>query len=333
MNGSTEKQSSWSRLVFNLLKITSCGAAIAAIAFGIAVFGSPSGVSESHADLVWFSSFERSNSDRFESALQRLGHDEPKSYTLNGNRVYFSATTSLKTPEELLYDYQEEFRRQGLNDRVYGAIRPHEESDRTLTGLTGGLVPMAISSERVLLGGMVTTNHARDAEALLQNAADAAEVSELFRGHRYVEIIRTPDRRHSSIVATWSDEDFDYGAMKPGNESARSDFDPEVPSCPGCTRLTRFAEDGHGSGRVDMAFAGPQGPYETLDFYRHAMAQRGWALSEIGSHMDHLEDLFDMELEEGVALTLVRDGQELVLVSTPDPATGHTLTVASRSGR
>ena len=333
MNGNAERQSSWPRLLVNLGKLTACGAAVAAIAFGIAVWGSPAGVSESHADLMWFGSFERSNTDRFESSLQRLGHEEPQSYRLNGNQVYFSSATSLKTPQELLLDYQEEFRRQGLNDRVYGAIRPHEESERTLTGLTGGLVPLAISAERVLLGGMVTTNNARDAEGLLENFAGAAEASALFRGHRYIEIIRTPDRRHSSIVATWSDESFDYGAMKPGAEGARADFDPEVPACPGCTRVTRFAEEGHGVGRVDMAFVGPQGPYETLEFYRYAMAQRGWVNSEVGSHMETLEDLFDMELEEGVALTLVRDGQELVLFSTRDPASGHTLTVASRAGR
>ncbi len=333
MNGSAEKQSPLGRHLLNVGKIAGAGAIVATIAFAIAVVGTDGPVSESHADLTWLSPFERSNTDRFEAALDRLGHSEPKEYDLNGNRVYFSTAISRKTPESLLLDYQEEFRRQGLNDRLYREVMTGQARETTEAGLTGSVVPLAISRDRVILAAAIPANHADDAQGLAENFQAAADPTELFRGHRFIEIVRRPDSRHTSIVATWSDEDFDLGAMEPEADSMRGSFDVEVPACPGCVRLTRFAESGHGTGRVDMAFMGPQGIDETLRFYQQAMASRGWQPTDLGATMGAIQEHFDTQTPTGDSLHFSRGSQELSLIFTPDPRTGQTMTVASRNGR
>lgn len=330
MSESLARQSSLRRLLRNALKLAICGASIFAIAFIIAVVGTKEPIQTSHADLTWLSPFERSKTERFETALTRLGHNEPARFNLNGNTVFFSHNTSRKQPRQVAAEYQEEFVRQKLNKQVFTRLDAQNEDDRNFTALTGGLVPLAITNERIVLGGVVARNNASTPEELLQNMASRDGVTDLFRAHRYIEISRPKNSRHTSIVATWSDEAFELERMNPASRAASGAFDPIVPSCPGCTRLTRFADENPGTAeRVEIAFTGPQTLEETRYFYQQTMAREGWRPAGFNADLSRVEQLVDIERPEGNSLVFSRDGIELMLSFLPDPRTGQTLTLAT----
>lgn len=330
MSALPKRQSS---VLVTSVKLALCGTVIFAIAFAFAVMGTDGDVSESHADITWLSPFERSNTESFNQALSRLGHDEPRRYDLNGNTVYFSTNTTHKMPLQVMVEYQEEFVRQGLNERIFVHLSDAERDERTTTALMGGLAPLAISDDYVVLAGVVTANGARDSAELLQNYADAEDRGDLFRAHRYIEISRGADSRHTSIVSSWSDEDFDYRRMIPGSDAQGQAFDSSVPACPGCTRLTRFADDDpRVTGQVDLAFIGPRSAEDTRAYYHRTLSQDGWQRQESTNTIAAIEDFFGVDAPEGQSDQFHRDGQQLTLIYLPDYRTGETLTLASRTG-
>ncbi len=332
MSASSEKQSSPSPIARTALKLGICGAVIFAIGFSIAVVGTSGTVSVSHADVAWFSPFERTNSERFETSLDKLGHDEPRRFNLNGNTVFFSTATSRKMPRQLMAEYQEEFRRQGLNDQIYVDLSAEQADARTFTSLTGGLVPLEIRDDQIVLGGVLTANKASTPQELMKNMMEADNPDDLFRAHRYIEITRSPDRRHTSIVSSWSDEAFDYSRMRPGSRAEGQIYDHVVPPCPGCTRLTRFADDNPAEAdRVDLAFLGPRSIDETRDFYYRTLVGDGWVFDEVAARMEKLEEFIDLEVPLGEAMTFQRGNQQLTLIVMPDPRSGQTMTLATHT--
>lgn len=317
-----------------LAKVGLCAVLIAAIGLAIGILGTDGTVNESHADIAWLGSFERSNTDRMLTALDRLGHEEPARFNLNGNTIFFSDHTSRKTPRELMLEYQEEFRRQGLNDRVYHSMKSDEEDARNFTGLTGGLVPIAVSDNQVILAGVVTANRAKDSQGLIENVQNAQDYDKLFRGHRYIEMTRSHDSRHTSIVASFSDEAFEYERMTPGSTAAGQVYDEVVPPCPGCTRLTRFADDNPRTAeRVDIAFIGPRTLDETRSFYVQTLFQQGWRPLGIDTSLREMEAHFEIPRPTGEALILSRGSKELTLAFLPDFETGETITFGTYTGR
>ena len=331
MNGSEDDTGS---LLWTGVKLLGCGALIAAIGFAIAVLGTSGTVAESHADVAWLSPFERSNTERFDTALEHLGHDEAQRFNLNGNTVYFSSNTSRKSPRQVMAEYQEEFRNQGLNDRIYVDLADEDAIHRAKTALTGGLVPFAISGEKIALRGVVTANNARSNEELAEAHRHADSLDELFRAHRFIEITRPSNSQNTSIIATWSDETFDFERMIPGSHATGQAFDATVPSCPGCTRLTRFADDNpNSSHRATLSFIGPRSLEETRTFYLRALAQDGWSRRDIDKPLHKLQDKFGIAIDtQGTTDVFHRRGEQLTLSFTPDEQTGQTLTLASHTG-
>lgn len=313
------------------LKLAGCGALIAAIGFAIAVVGTSGEVTESHADIAWLSSFDRSNTERFDTALDHLGHPAPSRYDLNGNAVYFSAHTSRKRPHQVMAEYQEEFRRQGLNDRVYVDLDEQDRPDRLRTALTGGIVPFAITPERIAMRGVVTANEASNADELAQLHRVADNRHEAFRAHRYIEISRPADRRHTSIVATWSDESFDFEKMLPHARTGGQSFDATIPPCPRCTRVGRFADDERrtGQGRVQLSFLGPDTVDATRQFYARTLGSDGWQRQPLDGDLRTVERTLGISMADGNTDRYRRDRQELMLTFSTDDRTGQTLTVAS----
>lgn len=330
MSENKPRQSPSRQVLRNALKLTLCGASVFAIAFAIAIVGTKEPIQTSHADLTWFSPFERSKTARFEAALNRLGHTEPARYDVNGNTVFFSHTTSRKRPQQLMAEYQEEFARQKLNKKVFTKLDADTEEERNFTALTGGLVPLAISEERIVLGGVVTKNDASTREKLFENLAARKGLNDLFRAHRYIEISRPKSSRHTSVVATWSDEAFDLDRMTPGSRAADLSFDPTVPACPGCTRLVRFADENPGAAeRVEIAFTGPQTRQETRQYYQRVLSRDGWQPGGFDPDLRPVDKVVDFDRPEGESLVFTRDGIELMLSFLPDPRTGQTLTLAT----
>ena len=327
MNGSENAGTS---LWWTGAKLLGCGFLIATIGFVITTFDLSGDISESQADISWLSPFERSNTDRFGEALENMGHRDAERYELNGNTVYFSTTTSRKQPAQLMAEYQEEFRRQGLNDRIYVDLDADEQDDRTETALTGGLIPLAMTDDFVALGGVITANKASDSSELVENYSDSDDKHDLFRAHRYVEISRQADSRHTSVVASWSDEDFDHRKMIAGDDSAQG-YDTVVPPCPGCTRLSRFAEDDPNlGGRVDMSFIGPASIERTRAFYAQALAQAGWQRESLNQEFHDLQQWFHIDLPDGETDLFRRGDDELKLTYRTDQPTGETITMASQ---
>lgn len=318
-------------LVWAGLKLAICGATICAIAFAITVFDLSVEVPELHADIVWFGADERSNTEQFEGALEEMGHDSPRRYDLEGNAVFFSTNTSRKSLDQLMVEYQERFRLKGLNDDIYDDV-PHDQFAGTEEALTGGIIPLVVEPNRVVLGGAITRNRAEDGADLIENFADAETPDELLRGHRYIEMTRPDDRRHTSIVATWSDESFDHSTMLFGSDSERRPVDTEVPACPGCVRVSRFADDAPAQGdHVEVSYTSPASVDEVARFYARALRSRGWsptlpeALRELSTG-DHRVDrrVDNTELYR-------RDDAFLLIGFGTDPETGHTLVTATRS--
>lgn len=319
------------RTIWNSLKISGCALSVAAIAWGVGVFTPQGEVASSHADTAWLSPFKRSNTERFNTALEKLGHPEPRRYDLNGNTVYFSTTTSLKTPQELLLDYQDEFVRQGINQDTFTALAPADEEARLLNALQGGLSPIAISPDHIALAGVLTKNRADSPEALRDDYLGTDNPHELFRAHRYIEISRDPDRRHTEVVASWSDEAFDYSRMVPGNDADHQAFDALVPACPGCTRLTRFADENPGTHQVDLTFASPASADTLIHFYDQALPSRGWSLADEGDAIALASEFFELPETGHTRRYTGPDNLGLTLVFQRDARTGHTLVHAARS--
>ncbi len=325
----SSSQTSHNSRLWTASKLAACAAIVATIAVVFSTFGS----SESQADIAWLSSVERSQSERFDAALENLGHDEVERYDLDGNTVYFSAHSSYKRPRQLMVEYQEEFRRQGLNDRVFTGIVDSELEDRIETSLTGGLAPLAVSDHHVTLGGVVTANEAGDADDLRENLDAAEEIHDLFRAHRYIEITRSPDQQRTTVVATWSDDAFDYRRMDPLAGEGDQGYDTIVPSCPGCVRLSRFADDnpGHIDRRV-LSFLGPRSIEDTRRFYAETLAARGWERESMDAALDVIAPLVDLSLPDATTDRYRRGDEELMLTFTTDDRTGESLTFAAYSG-
>lgn len=323
-------QSKWEILLRGSLKIMGCALVITVIAGIIGFFGPSGEMMESHADIKWISPFERSATESFETGLANLGHDEPRRYDLNGNTVFFSPAASRKSPHQLMAEYQEEFRRQGLNDQVYLDVAPQTRQQRTETALKGGIVPLIVTDDYVALGGVVTTNDARDTSDLLENFGEARRQSELFRAHRFIEISRPSTSRHTSITATWSDESFDYARMVPGSDADGQPFDATVPVCPGCTRLSRFEDQNRDDGRrVELSFIGPRTTERTRRYYAQTLPRQGWRRSDMNAPLQRVRPYFEADLRPGRTDVYRRGDETLTLSFFVDRKTGQTITVAT----
>ncbi len=311
-----------------LLKI-----AFGALAVGLfAVIFATFGASESRADITWLSPDDRSPTDRFESALHDLGHDDVGTYDLNGNRVYFSSLTDGADPAVIARRYQQAMVDQGLNDEVFDGLQDERQRQRLRTGITGGLTPIAWSTDHIALAGAIPTNYAESDDELIENFAQADSRSDLFRGHRYIEISRQADASNTRIVATWSDGSFDLDRMVPNSDVQGQSFDPRFPTCPGCTRLMRFADDPDES-RIELSYLSPQTPLETRRFYLSRLGEEGWQRHPLGAGLDRLTQLVDLPLPDGQSDRFHQGDQTLTVTYRNDPGSDQTLAHLSITDR
>jgi hypothetical protein len=264
------------------LKITALLAASAALVCGlvwtVVVWTPGEGVSSSQADIFDLFSAPDTPTARFQRALDHLGHEPPRAFDLNGNTVYFSINQLDKSPMQVLAEYQDEFAYQSLNRTSYTSLSAALGEQGLEDMLTGGVVPLRITPNYVTMGGGLAENGADDPRSLAALGADFADgrVDKKFRAYRHIEAFREPGARFTTVVASWSDDSFDYRKMVPGSNVAEQSGDPLVPACPGCTRLKRFEDLDADANHVDYVFAGPADVDKTLAFYDRALVERGW---------------------------------------------------------
>ncbi len=337
--------------LYALGKLAIAGASLVAIGWGVVTFY-PSAVvvKESEAEISWNFQFERDSTQKFAETLQALGHDRPRSYDFNGNTVFFSSKETTQSPQEVLREYQQQFTRNGINERPYletsedGGPRDEEDSEeyfkltreRGLASLSGQLVPSVITPNHVAMGGGIidgSPSTCAQAEKILEQKASEGVVNfeELFRGYRSIEATRDENDTHTQVTASWSDDKLDIRKHYPANDS---DFfiaatpDPNVPSCPGCTRINRFAGQGEEKAYVTNVFRSPQHQDSVLSFYLESMANRGWQETEASAVTRQALEHTTLRDNPTQAVQLVR-GEEFITVSVDPNDQGSLVTTVS----
>ena len=275
------------------LKLAVAGAVICAIALTFVVLDVGGEVRESQADIFDFGFGPKPNQVRFQESLSAMGHPEPQVFDLNGNIIHFSVSYHDGSPHDVMRRYQEDFVNRGLNDRVFLDLAPRDEEQRMVTRLTGGLAPIDIAENKVVMGGMLTKNKALTEDHLLTEELIRSGPLERFRGHRWVEIYRQPGSSKTTAIASWSDENFSYARML---DDARTEqplvsgqFDSEIPACPGCTQVNSFADLKDRKGYASKVFVTSMSADQMFHFYLQAMRQRGWIRHESQEVYDLLQ--------------------------------------------
>lgn len=312
-------------------KLFLTGLLICAIAAAFGVLQFDGTVSDSRADILDLSFVNLSNSARFARGLDELGHDRPQSFSINGNVVHFSVNYSRKRPFQLMKEYQEEFVRQGINTKVWDEYAVRDNPDgMVFDAMTGGVVPTGVSSDYVALGGVVPANEARDEASLLELAIDRTPANKIFTGHHYVEMFWDRNRRESTVTATWSDDEFDYAKIIGGipTDGEDVDVDSEVPACPGCERLNRMRDLDPARSYSSNIYVGGRNQGELVDFYRRAMAQRGWDETDSSVTLNTARPYIEFTGDEASLLQFSRGSRFLTIVAYPDEhgeTTVHTV--------
>ncbi len=308
-----------------LALLTAAGALLAA-GLSALVWTPGEGVATSRADIVDLFYHPETPTTRFERGLKHLGHEAPRAFDVNGNTVYFSVNFVDQRPIEVLKRYQDEFVYQGINHHSYVTMKAAHSAQALQDRLTGGIVPEQISPQYVAMGGGLVENRARDAHQLAQLRADyaAGKVAKKFRAYRHIEAFREKNARWTTVVATWSDEHFDFRKMRVHSEVAGQNVDTRVPACPGCTRLQRFEDLDPRAEHIDHIFIGPASADKTVAFYERALTNRGWKHTPATDVLERARRM-NLGLPDARMRDYVRDKQKLDLVVYPSDD-GHTFT-------
>lgn len=155
------------------VKLAGAGAVVIALFWVIVSFypstkrGEILTVKESQADIFALSFGPATNTEKFGSALEMLGHEPPRVYRVNENAVFFStALHHNRRPNDVLREYQEEFVRQGLNSEVHslpvsdlaklgtpGANQKIEAIEKA--AMSGEIIPYVVDGKTLAMGGTV----------------------------------------------------------------------------------------------------------------------------------------------------------------------------------
>jgi hypothetical protein len=298
---------------------------VALIGGMMVVVGSDGEVPSSQADITALNFGPRPKVEQFSDSLRALGHSEPRVFELNGNRIFFSTAHPEESPKRVLRQYQDEFVRQGLNGQAFYELRADEMMQRNRTSLTGGVVPMEIAPSRVVMSGVDTRGNPMTLTELLDNHDRSKSAGELFDAYRWVEVYRHDDEPHSTVIATWSDQRFDYDKMFPQRQGRPSkDVDPRVPVCRGCLKVNQFGERARAGTHESYVFVTGEHPDELRAFYRSNLEARGWRLGERASVFEQVMEQVDFEADETVRLEFVREDLMLEVTFFPMEEEGQT---------
>ncbi len=312
------------------IKLAVTGATIAALAFAFGVFDPDLQVQESEADIFVLDIADPTPRTKFVEALDVLGHSKPRPFDLNGNTVFFSSKQTEDPPLMVMEDYQRTFRDQGLNKDVYLDINEENQDDIMLAGMTGGMVPMMVTDEYIMLGGMETASEVRSTDDLmkLDKTHDKTKPYEIFKSYKSVEIFKTP---HNTLVsASWSDESFNYDKMFIDSESEDRNVNREVPACPGCVRVTAFEDLSENTYRKDV-YVGKRSPTDMARFYDQSMRNRGWEPTEATRAFDTIKQYADFQGDDAILRQYARGHEFLTIMTHPDSIQDHSVVHAVKT--
>lgn len=304
--------------IWTTAKLAVTGATIAAIAIGFGIFDSNLEVQDSEADIVSFDFAEREPVQKFEDSLDDLGHPDPRPFNLNGNTVYFSSIETTEEPKQVMERYLREFYEEGLNSRPEYAPNAETGDAVILDGQAGGIVPMFVSNDQVILGGMELAKDwetADDLRAIFRDH-DKDAPWKLWKGYRNIEISRTD--RKTLVSASWSRNDFDYEKMMMGNESEDQNVSTEVPGCIGCVRVNSFEDLSASSNYRNDIYMGASPPEELSRFYDQALSSRGWEPTEATIAFDRVRQYADFKGEDAIMRRYARGLERMTVMSYRD---------------
>lgn len=293
-----------------------------AIISGVGVFvvaSDPQGrVAESQADIVAVVPNPMSDTERFREALGNLGHEPAQVYELNGNRIFFSVNRLHDSPQKVLRTYQAEFVAQGLNSQAFTTLSMAEMASRKRTSFSGGIVPLKLSPNHIIMGGVRTRGGSKSTPELVGEFSARKTPAQLFNAFRWIEITRPQANGRTTVTATWSDENFDYQAMFPRpDEPQHRDVDERIPICPKCLKVNQFSDQGRPGTHETYVFTTPLSQYQLRTFYRDQLEKRGWQLDERSRWLDELSPHLDLEAIQMDRLEFRRADDSLELAIYP----------------
>lgn len=301
--------------LLKLVALGFAGAGLVAVLLSATIWAPGEGVSTSQADILdLFTGSDRPNAS-FERALKSLGHEPPRAFDINGNTVYFSISQVDQSLDEVLRRYQDEFVYQKLNARTYLTQDDAGTQQALQDMLTGGIVPLEIGPEHLAMGGGLTENKARNPEQLtkLQGAYSRGEIDKKFRAYRHIEAFRDSSERYTTVVASWSDNKFDYRKMLPGSDVPGQNVDPQIPACPSCLRVQRFEDLDPNADYTEHIFIGERAPGQVLDFYHKVLSEQGWLRSDAAHLLTYARN-FGLQLPASHTQQYQRGDEQLNLL-------------------
>lgn len=339
------------QIALNSLKLAATGGVIAAIWFVALTTETNVEVPEAHADILGLNIGD--DGQGFTRAMESLGL-EPRPYDFNGNVMYFAAGTTPKTPAELEPIFAQALQKHGVNKRDASKVpamataaaqnwrfpsnpdgeQPPEELFENFARLEpqggamvdGEVVTVAREPDLLRMVGM-EWNSTKD-EMLEQMKtgdvpAQESGMKKFMGGYKYIEANYDRNDGTTSITAVWN-ADREFDASKMDNTSfLSSPPDANIPPCMGCDRRYRMkslAADEPIQGNnwhTNMSMT------QTYDYYKNAMAARGWTVSEAQKVLDKAAEVVpELAALEGRVLNLEQDGKTMQIVLIPSEEGG-----------
>lgn len=320
-------------------KLGVAGATIFAIGWVFLTMNPAGEVKESQADIVDLQLLApETNTQKFVSALDDLGHEQPRIYDYNGADIYFSTRATSTPPRELITEYQRAFVNRGVNSKIWDSRTDFLEhskkgtldvaaDERTAAMLAGELQVVFHDENRVIMtAALLDIERAKKRAKLDPN--DVISFEELFQSHRYIDATWDPVHQRTLVTATWSDENFDIRKTMPAKlqpHGMATSSDRDVPTCIGCERLTRFAATANDAPYVKQIFETSRGPQEIKEFYERAMSSRGWRsmpTSQISARLRHQRP---EQFGDQIGLQFSRGTTFVTITIQTDEETGKTV--------
>jgi hypothetical protein len=291
----------------------------------LALLGSDKAVEKSRAHIVDFRFGFEDDTEKFVNALDDMGHTPPQAYELNGNKVFFSQNLVDAEPKEVLEDYQDAFVQQGLNDRAFNSFSSMEMMQRTRTGLTGGIVPVEIREDYVAMNGVLPASGADNTKELMNAYDPTKTISETFDGYRWVEVFKTPKRGQSRVIASWSNDQFDFAKMEiPKTDLTEMDLPREVPLCTGCAMMNQFSDIDSSGEHETFIFTSDQTMSQLRHFYEREMKARGWEMAINTRIMDRVRRQIEIESGQASRLKFAKNGKTMTIGFFPGGRRGES---------
>jgi hypothetical protein len=300
------------------------GAVICAVAWVVTVYRPDGSVRSSQADILDLSFIELSNSARFARGLKHLGHDEPQTFSINDNIVNFSVNVSRKRPRQLVREYQREFVYQGLNEKVWGADSTFAtDPEMFMEAMSGGVVPINVTDDFAVLGGVLTVTGAENARELEDLArSEDPEHDKIFSGHHVLQMHWNPRKLRTTVTATWSNEHFSYPKMMLANSTREEE--PAVPPCPDCKVVSRIRDLDASTVYSNKIFSGDRSQRRLLNFYRRVMPKQGWTETEASVTFNLMRPYIEFQGDEVGMVQFARGNRFLTITGFPGEA-GQTV--------